>query len=32
MMEFIWNVFAGIGIITTVGLLISAYFIRENLK
>jgi hypothetical protein len=31
-MEVIWNVFAIIGIITTVGLLISAYFIKENLK
>jgi len=31
-MEIIWNIFAVIGIITTVGLLISAYFIRENLK
>jgi len=31
-MEVIWNIFAGIGIISTVGLLISLYIIWENLK
>ena len=31
-MEVIWNIFAGIGIISTVGLLISFYVMWENLK